>query len=63
MLNDKQIRDIADSLLPTFLPKDQSETELSFHFTVPPHHSYQVWYEKGAKGWSFVKFEKVQIQK
>lgn len=63
MLNDKQIKEIADSLLPTFLPKSDSETALTFNFTVPPNHTYKVWYEKKQKAWVFVKSEKVQIQK
>lgn len=62
MLNDKQIKGIADSLLPTFLPKNGAETELSFNFTVPPNHTYKVWYEKQHTVWKFMKFEKVQIQ-
>jgi len=63
MLNDKQIKEIADSLLSTFLPKNEAETELTFNFTVPPNHTYKVWYEKRHTAWLFVKFEKVQIQK
>ncbi|PRD51973.1 hypothetical protein [Sphingobacterium gobiense] len=63
MLNDKQIKEIADSLLSTFLPKDDSATELTFNFTVPPNHTYKVWYEKRHTAWTFTKFEKVQIQK
>lgn len=63
MLNDKQIKEVADSLLPTFLPKDGSATELTFNFTVPPNHTYKVWYEKRLADWVYVKFEKVQIQK
>ncbi|PRD46790.1 hypothetical protein C5745_13045 [Sphingobacterium haloxyli] len=63
MLNDKQIKEIADSLLPTFVPKNDAETELSFNFTVPPNHTFSVSYEKRHTVWVFVKSEKVQIQK
>lgn len=62
MLNDEQIKAIADSLLPGFLPKNALETELSFNFTVPPNHTYKVWYEKQANAWVFNKSEKVKIQ-
>ncbi|MBD1423758.1 hypothetical protein [Sphingobacterium chuzhouense] len=61
MLNDKQIKEIADSLLPTFIPKNDAETELTFNFTVPPKHTYKVWYEKGKTAWTFIKFEKVEV--
>jgi len=62
MIKDEQIKIIADSLLSSFLPKDASVTELSFNFTVPPNHTYKVWYEKNKTVWKFKKFEKVQIQ-
>ncbi len=61
MLNDKQIKEIADSLLSTFIPKNDAEIELTFNFTVPPNHTYKVWYEKRQKAWTFVKSEKVKI--
>jgi hypothetical protein len=62
MLKEEQIKLIAGTLLPGFLPKDDSETEISFHFTVPPNQSYKVWYAKNNKSnWDFKKFEEVQI--
>lgn len=63
MLDDKQIKEIADSLLPTFVPKNDAETELSFNFTVPPNQTYQVRYEKRDGAWTFITSEKIQIQK
>lgn len=38
-------------------------TALTFNFTVPPNHTYKVWYEKKQKAWVFVKSEKVKLQK
>jgi len=61
MLKEEQIKLIAGSLLPGFIPKDDAETELSFHFTVPPK-SYKVWYAKNNQSnWDFKKFEEVKI--
>ena len=60
-LNDKQIKEIADSLLPTFAPKDEAETELSFNFTLGSNQTYKVWFEKRNKAWVFIKSEKVVI--
>jgi hypothetical protein len=54
----EQIRMIADTLLPGFIPKKTEENELSFHFTLPPNNSYKVWYTKTDKHqWQFVRFE------
>lgn len=61
MLKEEQIKIIADTLLPGFLPKDAAETELSFNFTVPPNQTYKVSYAKSNKIWDFKKFEEVQI--
>ena len=53
-----QIKLIADTLLPGFIPKLTEEKELSFHFTIPPNKSYKVWYLKNAKNeWEFSGFE------
>ena len=55
---ESQIKLIADTLLPGFIPKNANEKELSFHFTIPPNKSYKVWYKKGAKNeWEFTGFE------
>lgn len=57
-----QIQLIADTLLPGFLPKDQEQKELTFHFTIPPGNHYKVWYHKTIKkAWEFVRFEKVEL--
>lgn len=53
-----QIKLIADTLLPGFIPKSPDEKELTFHFTIPPNHNYKVWYQKTAKNkWEFTGFE------
>jgi hypothetical protein len=57
MHTEEQIKNIADALLSSFLPKDANETELNFHFTIPPNHSYKVWYKRKKAVWSFEKFE------
>lgn len=57
-----QIKLIADTLLPGFIPKDLNETELSFHFTIPPKSTYKVHYQRSGKNdWTFVSFEAVEI--
>lgn len=56
-----QIKLIADTLLPGFIPKSPDEKELTFHFTIPPNKSYKVWYKKNAKNiWEFTGFEPVE---
>ncbi len=61
MLKEEQIKLIAGTLLPGFIPKDNTETELSFHFTVPPNQSYKVWYSRNNQSnWDFKKYEEVQ---
>ncbi|SMC80705.1 hypothetical protein [Pedobacter nyackensis] len=53
-----QIKLIADTLLPGFIPKSTEEKELTFHFTIPPNKSYKVWYLKNTKNeWEFSGFE------
>lgn len=52
------IEAIANTLLPSFIPKDEKETKLSFHFTLPPDSSYKVFFEKDAQAkWQFISFE------
>lgn len=59
MLKEEQIKMIAETILPGFVPKEEEETELSFHFTVPPNQSFKVWYQKDKKmGWQFSRYEK-----
>lgn len=54
----EQIEAIANTLLPSFIPKDIRETSLSFHFTLPPDSSYKVFFEKDAKlKWQFIRYE------
>jgi len=53
-----QIEAIANTLLPSFIPKDEKETKLSFHFTLPPDSSYKVFFEKDVKAkWQFTGYE------
>lgn len=60
-MNETQIKQIADTILPEFLPKNEMETELSFHFTIPPNSTFRVWYKKKGQSWAFVRFEKVTV--
>lgn len=61
MHTETQIKLIADTLLPGFIPKDPGENKLTFHFTIPPNKSYKVQYEKNAKKeWEFMSFESVE---
>lgn len=62
MIKEEHIKMIAETLLPGFIPKDEEETELSFHFTVPPNQSFKVWYTKDKKsGWNFLRYEKAEV--
>lgn len=57
----EQIEAIANTLLPSFIPKDNQETILSFHFTLPPDNSYKVFFEKDAKAkWQFIRYEQAE---
>ncbi|MBB5623930.1 hypothetical protein HDE69_005019 [Pedobacter cryoconitis] len=57
----EQIEAIANTLLPSFIPKDNQETTLSFHFTLPPDNSYKVFFEKDAKAkWQFIRYEQAE---
>lgn len=60
-LTAEQVRLLADNLLPTFIPKDENETSLIFHFTVAGKN-YKVAYEKplSHKSWNFVGYEEVE---
>lgn len=56
-----QIKMIADTLLPGFIPKSADQKELTFHFTIPPNHSYKVSYQKNAENqWIFSGYEAVE---
>lgn len=52
-LSDQQIQTIAESLLPSFIPKDPAEVELVFHFTAEGSH-YRVHFTKDGKTWKFI---------
>ncbi len=61
MQQKEQIEAIANTLLPSFIPKDVQETNLSFHFTLPPDNSYKVFFEKDVKAkWQFIRFEEAE---
>lgn len=60
MQSKEQVENIANVLLPGFIPKDKTATELSFHFTIPPNESFKVWYEKKGTEWQFVKYEEAE---
>lgn len=54
----EQIEAIANTLLPSFIPKDNTESSLFFHFTLPPDSSYKVFFEKDVKStWQYKGFE------
>lgn len=64
MHSPEQIRAIADSLLPGFIPKDANENLLTFHFTLAPNKTYKVEYQKilikGKAEWNFVAYQEVK---
>lgn len=63
MHSEEQIKSIADTLLPGFIPKDPKEKELSFHFTIPPKHSYKVLYKKDVRNeWIFEGYFIQQVE-
>jgi len=54
----EKIEAIANTLLPSFIPKNKEETTLCFHFTLPPDSSYKVFFEKDNKAnWQYKGFE------
>ena len=55
-LSDQQIKLIAESLLPSFIPKDANESFLTFNFTAEGNH-YLVEFKREGKNWLFKKFE------
>lgn len=59
MYSNDQIQLIANELLKQFIPKDKTQTELSFNFTTPDN-SYLARYAKNEKGeWQFLSAEVV----
>lgn len=54
----EQIEAIANTLLPSFIPKNKTETSFFFHFTLPPDSSYKVSFEKDSQSnWQYKGFE------
>lgn len=58
MSKDSKIQFIAESLLDQFKPKDESQTFLSFCFTIPPSNNYEVTFNKINNEWIFKGFTK-----
>jgi hypothetical protein len=56
---------LADQLLPQFIPKDATQTTLTFQFTMVPNTTYRVNYtkkqEKGKTVWTLTGYEEVSI--
>ncbi|WP_316837623.1 hypothetical protein [Pedobacter nutrimenti] len=58
MIKEEQIKMIAETLLPGFIPKNQDAKELTFHFTVPPGQSFKVFFErKNNSEWNWKGYE------
>lgn len=57
MKTNDQIRQIVESILPNFIPKNSLDTELVFHFTIPPKSNYKVWFKKSGSEWIFERYE------
>jgi hypothetical protein len=54
----EQVKYVADTIMPTFIPKDAAVTALSFAFTLDGVN-YEVIYEKDKKGeWQFISYQK-----
>ncbi len=48
----------ANAIMENFIPKDDSKTEFSFCFTIPPSANYKVNYQKDKKGvWQLLSFK------
>ena len=58
-LTTDQVELLANSLLPTFAPKEKGQTSLSFHFTTN-NTNYRVEYEMKDSSWKFIKYEEVE---
>lgn len=59
----EQIEATANAILPHFIPKNATETELSFHFTIPPSSNYKVNYQKDVKGhWQLVGYDSDDVK-
>lgn len=55
--NDK-INFIAESLLESFIPKDNEVDTLKFCFTLPPSESYEAHFEKKNNIWELISVER-----
>ena len=54
----EQITFVADTLMPGFIPKDSTVSDLFFAFTLDAVN-YEVVYQKNQKGeWKFISFKK-----
>ncbi|WP_207534063.1 hypothetical protein [Desertivirga arenae] len=59
-LSDQQIQAIAESLLPSFIPKDTTDDKLQFHFTAEGSH-FKVDFVKDGRNWKFTSSQE-QVQ-
>lgn len=54
----EQIEATANAIMQHFIPKDNTEKQFSFHFTIPPSSNYKVKYEKNEKqSWVLISYE------
>ncbi|MBC7617191.1 MAG: hypothetical protein H7202_14095 [Pedobacter sp.] len=54
----EQIEATANAIMQHFIPKNESEKEFSFHFTIPPSSNYKVRYElNNHRKWILVGYE------
>jgi len=54
----EQVKYVADTIMPGFIPKDETIRELTFAFTVDSVN-YEVLYQKNKMGeWQFVSHQK-----
>jgi hypothetical protein len=61
MHSKEQVQQIAELLMPGFIPKDKTANDFSFNFTVPPDDTFRVWFEKNKDlSWKFIKYEAVE---
>jgi hypothetical protein len=52
------IEAMANTIMKNFIPKNDAEHLLTFHFTIPSASNYKVTYEKDTKGkWNFITYE------
>lgn len=59
----EQINYVADTLMPNFIPKDETVIDLSFAFTLDGVN-YEVTYQKNTQGdWQFMSQRKAETKR